>query len=117
MTCFDSVIPNAPAAIKSIRDQGEKSAGFHCVFALQELVVAADAVPVTLCATNEEPVADGGKYLPRNFCPLILSSSGLPQRISVAFFNNSEFIIGETTCDSKKKTFELEGEVQTWCCS
>jgi benzoyl-CoA reductase/2-hydroxyglutaryl-CoA dehydratase subunit BcrC/BadD/HgdB len=107
MTYFDSVIPNASAAIKSVRDQGKKFVGFYCVFAPQELIVAAGAVPVTLCATKEEPIADGEKYLPRNFCPLIKSSYGFAITEKCAFFNNSEFIIGETTCDGKKKMFEL----------
>jgi len=107
MTYFDSVIPNASAAIKNVREQGKKFVGFYCVFAPQELIVAADAVPVTLCATKEEPIADGEKYLPRNFCPLIKSSYGFAITEKCAFFNNSEFIIGETTCDGKKKMFEL----------
>jgi len=107
MTYFDLVILNASAAIKSVRDQGKKFVGFYCVFAPQELIVAADAVPVTLCATKEEPIADGEKYLPRNFCPLIRSSYGFAITEKCAFFNNSEFIIGETTCDGKKKMFEL----------
>jgi benzoyl-CoA reductase/2-hydroxyglutaryl-CoA dehydratase subunit BcrC/BadD/HgdB len=110
MTYFDSVIPNASAAIKSVREQGKKFVGFYCVFAPQELIVAADAVPVTLCATKEEPIADGEKYLPRNFCPLIKSSYGFAITEKCAFFNNSEFIIGETTCDGKKKMFELMAE-------
>jgi benzoyl-CoA reductase/2-hydroxyglutaryl-CoA dehydratase subunit BcrC/BadD/HgdB len=107
MTYFDSVIPNASAAIKSVREQGKKFVGFYCVFAPQELIVAADAVPVTLCSTKEEPIAEGEKYLPRNLCPLIKSSYGFAISEKCAFFNNSEFIIGETTCDGKKKMFEL----------
>ncbi|PKG31238.1 double-cubane-cluster-containing anaerobic reductase, partial [Methanoregula sp.] len=89
------------------RNQGRKFVGFYCVFAPQELIVAAGAVPVTLCSTKEEPIADGEKYLPRNFCPLIKSSYGSAITEKCAFFNNSEFIIGETTCDGKKKMFEL----------
>jgi len=107
MTYFDSVIPNVSAAIKSVREQGKKFVGFYCVFAPQELIVAADAVPVTLCSTKEEPIAEGEKYLPRNLCPLIKSSYGFAISEKCAFFNNSEFIIGETTCDGKKKMFEL----------
>ncbi len=107
MSYFDSVIPNASASIKSVKDQGKKFVGFYCVFAPQELIVAAGAVPVTLCATKEEPIADGEKHLPRNFCPLIKSSYGFAITEKCAFFNNSEFIIGETTCDGKKKMFEL----------
>ena len=107
MTFFDSVIPDASAAITSVHEQGKKFVGVYCVFAPQELIVAADAVPVTLCSTREEPIADGEKYLPRNFCPLIKSSYGFAITGKCAFFNNSEFIIGETTCDGKKKMFEL----------
>jgi len=107
MSYFDSVIPNASASIKSVKEQGKKFVGFYCVFAPQELIVAAGAVPVTLCATKEEPIADGEKHLPRNFCPLIKSSYGFAITEKCAFFNNSEFIIGETTCDGKKKMFEL----------
>jgi benzoyl-CoA reductase/2-hydroxyglutaryl-CoA dehydratase subunit BcrC/BadD/HgdB len=107
MTYFDSVIPNASAEIKNARDQGKRFVGFYCVFAPQELIVAAGAVPVTLCATKEELIADGEKYLPRNFCPLIKSSYGFAITDKCAFFSNSEFIIGETTCDGKKKMFEL----------
>jgi benzoyl-CoA reductase/2-hydroxyglutaryl-CoA dehydratase subunit BcrC/BadD/HgdB len=107
MNYFDSVIPNASASIKRMKDQGKKFVGFYCVFAPQELIVAAGAVPVTLCATKEEPIADGEKHLPRNFCPLIKSSYGFAITEKCAFFNNSEFIIGETTCDGKKKMFEL----------
>lgn len=107
MTYFDSAIPNASASIKAVRDEGKKFVGFYCVFAPQELIVAAGAVPITLCATKEEPIADGEKYLPRNFCPLIKSSYGFAITEKCAFFNNSEFIIGETTCDGKKKMFEM----------
>jgi len=109
MNYFDSVIPNASAAIKIVREQGKKFVGFYCIFAPQELIVAADAVPVTLCSTKEEPIADGEKYLPRNFCPLLKSSYGFAITGKCAFFNNAEFIIGETTCDGKKKMFEMMG--------
>ena len=107
MTFFDAVIPDASAAIRSIREQGKNFVGIYCVFAPQELIVAANAVPVTLSFTREEPIADGEKSLPRNFCPLIKSSYGFAITGKCAFFNNSEFIIGETTCDGKKKMFGL----------
>lgn len=78
MTYFESAGSQVSSGIKTAREQGKKFVGFYCIFAPQELIVAAGAIPVTLCSTKEEPIADGEKYLPRNFCPLILSSSGLP---------------------------------------
>jgi benzoyl-CoA reductase/2-hydroxyglutaryl-CoA dehydratase subunit BcrC/BadD/HgdB len=107
MSFFDTAIPKAAESMREVREKGTKFVGFYCVFAPQELVVAAGAVPVTLCATKEEPIADGENYLPRGICPLIKSSFGFAVTGKCAFFSNSEFIIGETTCDGKKKMFEL----------
>ena len=109
MACFDAATRNAAASIKKVRDEGKKFVGTYCIFAPQELIIAAGAVPVTLCSTKEEPIADGEKYLPRNFCPLIKSSYGFAITGKCALFNNAEFIIGETTCDGKKKMFEMMG--------
>lgn len=107
MAHFDMAIPHAAASLKELKAAGNKVVGFYCVFAPQELAVAAGAVPVALCATKEEPITDGEKTLPRNFCPLIKSSYGFAVTDKCPFFLQSDFIIGETTCDGKKKMFEL----------
>ncbi|HMM22252.1 MAG TPA: double-cubane-cluster-containing anaerobic reductase [Selenomonadales bacterium] len=107
MAHFDMAIPHAGASLKQLKEEGQKVVGFYCVFAPQELVVAAGATPVALCATKEEPIADGEKTLPRNFCPLIKSSYGFAVTDKCPFFLHSDLIIGETTCDGKKKMFEL----------
>ncbi|HWQ64907.1 MAG TPA: double-cubane-cluster-containing anaerobic reductase [Methanospirillum sp.] len=104
---FDQAMPRASAEIASIKEKKVPVVGFYCVFAPQELVLAAGGFPVALCATKEEPIADGEKDLPRNFCPLIKSSYGFAITDKCPFFVNAEFIIGETTCDGKKKMFEL----------
>lgn len=109
MAHFDMAIPHAGASLKQLKEQGTKVAGFYCVFAPQELAIAAGATPVALCATKEEPIADGEKTLPRNFCPLIKSSYGFAVTDKCPFFLHSDLIIGETTCDGKKKMFELMG--------
>ena len=77
------------------------------MFAPQEVALAAGATPVALCATKEEPIADGEKTLPRNFCSLIKSSYGFAVTDKCPFFLHSDLIVGETTCDGKKKMFEL----------
>lgn len=107
---FDQAMPAASAEISKIKDKNIPIVGFYCVFAPQELVHAAGGFPVALCATKEEPIADGERDLPRNFCPLIKSSYGFAITDKCPFFVNAEFIIGETTCDGKKKMFELMGE-------
>jgi benzoyl-CoA reductase/2-hydroxyglutaryl-CoA dehydratase subunit BcrC/BadD/HgdB len=93
--------------LKNVKETGRKVVGFYCVFAPQELVLAADALGFSLCATKEEAIPDGEKTLPRNFCPLIKSSYGMAVTDKCPYFLYSDIIIGETTCDGKKKMFEL----------
>ncbi|MBC9784644.1 2-hydroxyacyl-CoA dehydratase [Heliobacterium chlorum] len=110
MSFFDVAIPRAAGTIQEAKNQGKKVVGHYCVFAPQELIVAAGGVPVALCATKEEPIADGEKVLPRNFCPLIKSSYGFAITDKCPFFLHSDLVLGETTCDGKKKMFELMGK-------
>lgn len=112
MDHFDTAIPNAGLALKNLKDEGGKVVGTYCVYAPQEIIIAAGAVPVSLCATKEEPIADGEKVLPRNFCPLIKSSYGFAATEKCPFFYFSDAIIGETTCDGKKKMFEIMAELK-----
>lgn len=107
MAHFDMAIPHAGASLKQLKEDGKKVVGFYCMFAPQEVALAAGAVAVALCATKEEPIADGEKTLPRNFCPLIKSSYGFAVTDKCPFFLHSDLIVGETTCDGKKKMFEL----------
>ena len=69
--------------LKQAKEAGKKVVGFYCVFAPQELVLAADALGFALCATKEEPIADGEKTLPRNFCPLITEISQIRRRLNL----------------------------------
>lgn len=107
MSHFDMAIPHAGASLKQLKDEGKKVVGFYCMFAPQEVALAAGTTAVALCATKEEPIADGEKTLPRNFCSLIKSSYGFAVTDKCPFFLHSDLIVGETTCDGKKKMFEL----------
>lgn len=95
---------------KDTRDQ--KVVGIYCTYCPQELVLAAGAIPVGLCGTKEEPIARAEEHLPRNLCPLIKSSYGFAVSDTCPFFHFSDVIIGETTCDGKKKMFELMQEIK-----
>ena len=89
------------------RRAGRKVAGIYCTFAPAELVRAAGAIPVGLCGKKEGPIPEAEKTLPVNLCPLIKSSYGYAVTDTCPFFAASDFLIGETTCDGKKKMFEL----------
>jgi benzoyl-CoA reductase/2-hydroxyglutaryl-CoA dehydratase subunit BcrC/BadD/HgdB len=62
--------------------------------------------------TCDEPIAAAEKVLPRNLCPLIKSSFGFALTDTCPYFRASDFIVAETTCDGKKKMFELLGEIK-----
>lgn len=94
-------------AIEKAKEEGVKVAGIFCLYAPVELVVAAGAIPVSLCGTRNEPIAAAEKILPRNLCPLIKSSFGFAATDTCPFFHASDLVIAETTCDGKKKMFEL----------
>ena len=87
-------------------------AGVYCLFAPTELVRADGAIPVSLCGKKEAPIHAAEKTLPPNLCPLIKSSYGYAVTHSCPFFCASDFILGETTCDGKKKMFELMGRIK-----
>ena len=98
--------------MKAHKDNGGKIVGTYCSFIPTELIMAAGAIPVTLCATSEEPIAAAQEHLPSNLCPLIKASYGFPLTDTCPYFYFSDFIVGETTCDGKKKMFELMNDIK-----
>jgi benzoyl-CoA reductase/2-hydroxyglutaryl-CoA dehydratase subunit BcrC/BadD/HgdB len=71
------------------------------------VIRAAGAIPVSLCSTGDKPIAAGEEHLPRNLCPLIKSSYGFALTDTCPYFHFCDLVIGETTCDGKKKMYEL----------
>ncbi|WP_045220136.1 double-cubane-cluster-containing anaerobic reductase [Desulfonatronum thioautotrophicum] len=93
--------------LDTARREGVKIAGVFCTYAPLELVRAAGAVPVSLCGKRQDPISAAERQLPANLCPLIKSSYGYAVTDTCPFLAASDFILGETTCDGKKKMFEL----------
>jgi benzoyl-CoA reductase/2-hydroxyglutaryl-CoA dehydratase subunit BcrC/BadD/HgdB len=94
------------------RAQGHPVVGIYCGYAPIELIQAMGIVPAVLCAFAEAPIASAETVLPANLCPLIKSSYGFILEGTCPFFSMSEAVIAETTCDGKKKMFELAAEVK-----
>ena len=84
----------------------------YCVFVPEEVILAVNAIPVGLCAGTQFSVPLAEEVLPRNTCPLIKSSFGFKLGRICPYVQASHLIVGETTCDGKKKMFELLGEYQ-----
>lgn len=98
--------------VKGLKEDGKSVVGIFCTFTPVEIIDASGAVCVSLCATSNEPIVDAEKDLPKNLCPLIKSSYGFAVTDSCPYTYFSDLIVGETTCDGKKKMFELLGEIK-----
>jgi len=99
--------------IKELQDakaQGRKIVGSFCVFVPEELTLAVDAVQVGLCAGADAGREAAERIVPRNTCALIKSFVGFKLAKLCPFTESCDLIVGETTCDGKKKTYEAFGE-------
>ena len=95
------------AYLQSKRTKGAKIVGIYCSYAPVELISALDLVPATLCAFSNNTIEAAEAVLPANLCPLIKSSYGFIITDTCPFFGLSDAVVAETTCDGKKKMFEL----------
>lgn len=101
---------NSFVAVKNIKDQGIPVIGSYCTYFPTEVATAAGAASVGLCSTSGETIAEAEKDLPANLCPLIKSSYGFAKTDKCPFFYFSDLVVGESTCDGKKKMYEFMGE-------
>lgn len=109
---FSEARRNGFIKAKELKDKGEHIIGTFCTYTPNEVMYAAGLHPVSLCGTSEEPIADAEKHLPKNLCPLIKSSYGFAITDKCPYTYFSDLILGETTCDGKKKMYELLGEIK-----
>jgi benzoyl-CoA reductase/2-hydroxyglutaryl-CoA dehydratase subunit BcrC/BadD/HgdB len=104
--------------LKELKERGKKVVGIFCTYTPTEMVLAAGAVPVGLCGMSDEPIPAAEKFLPKNLCPLIKSSYGFAVSDTCPYFYFSDMILAETTCDGKKKMYEMMNELKyTHVCS
>ena len=96
--------------VKAAKESGKQVAGCFCAFTPLEILDAAGLLTVSLCGMSPETIPAAESVLPRNLCPLIKSSYGfyLTDKCPYTYF--ADLIVGETTCDGKKKMYELLGQ-------
>jgi benzoyl-CoA reductase/2-hydroxyglutaryl-CoA dehydratase subunit BcrC/BadD/HgdB len=115
MSYFDFVVSEIHGLrIQELNDQrakGNKVVGAFCIYAPEELVYASNASMVGLCGGADFSVPDAEAVLPRNLCPLIKSFYGFKLNKTCPYFQSSDLVVGETTCDGKKKVYELLNEL------
>jgi benzoyl-CoA reductase/2-hydroxyglutaryl-CoA dehydratase subunit BcrC/BadD/HgdB len=95
---------------KRPRREGRPIVGIMCEFTPREIILAAGAVPVCLCGGS------GGNHPPGGAVPAGQSVSAHQihlrlsrHRDSNPFLQWADLVVAETTCDGKKKMFELMG--------
>jgi len=101
-----------PAELIEHQKAGGKVFGTFCVYVPDEVIFAAGGIAAGLCGGSQFWVSGGEKVLPPNTCPLIKASVGARLDKTCPFFLIADMYVGETTCDGKKKAWEiLAGEV------
>ena len=97
------------AEILEYRKAGGKSIGTFCIYVPDEIALAADVLPIPLCGGSGFPVDYADKMFPRDICPLIRSTFGMAFSGTCPYKTLKDFAVGETTCDAKKKAWDLLG--------
>jgi benzoyl-CoA reductase/2-hydroxyglutaryl-CoA dehydratase subunit BcrC/BadD/HgdB len=114
MAYFDFVMSEIHGLrIKELMDHkaaGGTVIGTFCVYVPEEIIRALGGVSVGLCAGAEWAYDQVEQLLPRNTCALIKSAMGFKLGKVCPYLESADLVIGETTCDGKKKAWELLGE-------
>ena len=107
---FDRIVSafeRNPLAVQEAKEQGRKVVGTYCLYSPSEIAVAAGAIPVSLCGTRNDSIPVAEEILPRALCPLIKSSFGFALKESCPYLVAADVVVADTTCDGKKKMYEL----------
>jgi benzoyl-CoA reductase/2-hydroxyglutaryl-CoA dehydratase subunit BcrC/BadD/HgdB len=111
MAYFDGVLHGAHggriAELVEARKAGRKVVGTFCVYVPEEIALAVDAIPIALCGGSQFTVPYAEKTFPRDICPLVKSTLGMAFAKICPYGPILDYMVGETTCDVKKKTWEI----------
>ncbi|NLM06380.1 MAG: 2-hydroxyacyl-CoA dehydratase [Tissierellia bacterium] len=111
MAFYDFVVSEIhgvrPAELIEHQKKGGKVFGTFCIYVPDEVVFAAGGISTGLCGGSQFWVPGGEKALPQTTCALIKASVGARLDATCPFFKIADMYIGETTCDGKKKAWEV----------
>jgi benzoyl-CoA reductase/2-hydroxyglutaryl-CoA dehydratase subunit BcrC/BadD/HgdB len=109
---FQEMLQHCHEYAVEAKQAGRKIVGILCEFTPRELILAAGAVPVCLCGGSARTIPAAEQELPANLCPLIKSTYGYHLQKSNPFLEMADLVVAETTCDGKKKMYELMGRTR-----
>ena len=107
MEWFEDMIDHCCDYAEAAKSAGKPIVGIMCEYAPRELIMAAGGAPVCLCGGSAKTIPAAEEHLPSNLCPLIKSTYGYHLLGTNPFLEMADLIVAETTCDGKKKMFEL----------
>ena len=110
MEWFDDGVGRCYESAVRFRRKGGRIVGILCEYTPRELILAAGAWPVCLCGGDAEMIPAAEAVLPANLCPLIKSTFGYSLEKANPFLKMADLVVAETTCDGKKKMYELLGK-------
>lgn len=110
--CESQMVGQCISYAQAAKRDGKKVVGIMCEFAPREIILAAGALPACLCGGSQDTIATAEKFLPAGLCPLIKSTFGYHAEKSNPFLEMADLVVAETTCDGKKKMFELMSETR-----
>jgi benzoyl-CoA reductase/2-hydroxyglutaryl-CoA dehydratase subunit BcrC/BadD/HgdB len=97
------------AEIAAYRKAGGKSIGTFCIYVPDEIALAAGVLPIPLCGGSGWSVTYADRMFPRDICPLVRSTFGMAFSGTCPYKTLKDLAVGETTCDAKKKAWDLLG--------
>ncbi len=95
---------------KIVNSRGKKIIGFYCMNVPEELIYAAGAFPVRLCAGSAEAMEVGEIWFPDVSCPMVKSSTGFASVPVLPFYQQCDLVVIPATCDWKAKLGEIIGQ-------
>lgn len=98
--------------LHDFRASGGKVVGTYCLYVPEELIRAAGAWGIGLCAGADWATDEVEQFLPRSTCPLVKSMLGFKLGKVCPYIEEADLLVGETTCDAKKKAYETLGQLQ-----
>ncbi|MBN2578792.1 MAG: 2-hydroxyacyl-CoA dehydratase [Pirellulales bacterium] len=107
---FGQMLNHCLQYAQAAKDSGKPVVGILCEYTPREPIMAAGGVPVCLCGGSANTIPAAEEQLPANLCPLIKSTFGYHVLRNNPFMEMADLIVGETTCDGKKKMYELLGQ-------
>ncbi|MCW8861773.1 MAG: double-cubane-cluster-containing anaerobic reductase [Rhodospirillales bacterium] len=105
MAYFDRIFKTfAEGGVGAVpKEKGRKIIGTYCLFVPEEIIYAAGAQPVRLCAGSYDSVEVGEDYLPDVACPMVKSEVGFSTLPVLSFYQDCDLVVIPASCDWKTK--------------